>query len=69
MCQAAGEWHLVGVTAWRKGCSKIAQRPRLYDKVSLNSDWAHKTIEQMDKEDAKNRRTRIPKKAHRPGKG
>jgi secreted trypsin-like serine protease len=29
MCQAEGEWHLVGVAAWRKGCSSIGQRPRL----------------------------------------
>ncbi len=34
MCQAAGQWHLVGVAAWRKGCSASGQRPRLYDKVS-----------------------------------
>lgn len=44
MCQAAGEWHLVGISAWRKGCSSIGQRPRLYDRVSQNSEWAQKTI-------------------------
>ena len=44
MCQAAGEWHLVGVSSWRKSCSAIGQRPRLYDRVSLNSEWAQKTI-------------------------
>ena len=33
MCQVGAEWHLVGVSAWRKSCSSIAQRPRLYDKV------------------------------------
>ena len=44
MCQAAGEWHLVGVSSWRKPCSAIGQRPRLYDRVSLNSEWAQKTI-------------------------
>lgn len=44
MCQAAGEWHLVGVSSWRKSCSTIGQRPRLYDRVSLNSEWAQKTI-------------------------
>ena len=70
MCQAEGEWHLVGVAAWRKGCSSIGQRPRLYDKVSPNSEWAQKTIRQLDQED-KNRkqkkdnqkRGRTPKKA------
>ncbi|TRY68657.1 hypothetical protein TCAL_02473 [Tigriopus californicus] len=55
MCQAAGEWHLVGVSAWRKGCSSIAQRPRLFDKVSLSSDWAQKTMDLMQ-------RPRTPKK-------
>ena len=25
MCQAAGQWHLVGVAAWRKGCSQVTQ--------------------------------------------
>lgn len=33
MCQAAGEWHLVGITSWRKGCSAIGKRPRIYDRV------------------------------------
>jgi hypothetical protein len=51
MCQAAGEWHLVGVSAWRKSCSTVAQRPRLYDKVAPNSDWAHKTMGQLEKAD------------------
>ena len=44
MCQAAGEWHLVGVSSWRKSCSAIGQRPRLFDRVSLNSEWAQRTI-------------------------
>lgn len=47
MCQAAGEWHLVGVSAWRRGCSVVGRRPRLYDKVSVNSDWAQKTVKQL----------------------
>lgn len=58
MCQAAGEWHLVGISAWRKGCSSIANRPRLYDKVSLNSEWAKKTIQGLEKEEG----SRTPKK-------
>ena len=44
MCQAAGEWHLVGVSSWRKSCSSVGQRPRLFDRVSLNSEWAQSTI-------------------------
>ena len=44
MCQAAGEWHLVGVSSWRKSCSSVGQRPRLFDRVSLNSEWAQTTI-------------------------
>ena len=62
MCQAAGEWHLVGVAAWRKGCSVIAQRPRLYDKVSPNSVWARNTMDEMDKKSKNVDDTRIPKK-------
>jgi len=54
MCQAAGEWHLVGVSAWRKGCGKVGERPRLYEKVSLTSDWAH-TVIQQDREKATKR--------------
>lgn len=68
MCQAEGEWHLVGVAAWRKGCSSVGQRPRLYDKVSPNSEWAQKTIRQLDIEDETRKqkkqdrkRGRIPK--------
>lgn len=44
MCQAAGEWHLVGVSSWRKSCSSVGQRPRLFDRVSVNSEWAQTTI-------------------------
>ena len=48
MCQAAGEWHLVGISSWRKGCSTVGQRPRLYDRVSVNSEWARKTVEHLE---------------------
>ena len=54
MCQAAGEWHLVGISSWRKGCSTVAQRPRLYDRVSVNSEWARqarKTVEHLEEEE------------------
>ena len=52
MCQAAGEWHLVGISSWRKGCSNVGvgQRPRLYDRVSVNSEWARKTVEHLEDE-------------------
>ena len=63
ICQAAGEWHLVGVSAWRKGCSALSQRPRLYDKVSLNSVWAQKTMETIGKKnEASGSSQRIPKR-------
>lgn len=65
ICQAAGEWHLVGVSAWRKGCSAQSQRPRLYDKVSLNSVWAQKTMETIGKKAASSSSSqseRIPKR-------
>ena len=48
MCQAAGEWHLVGISSWRKGCSTVGQRPRLYDRVSVNSEWARKTVDHLE---------------------
>ena len=65
MCQASGEWHLVGVAAWRrKGCSATAQRPRVYDKVALNSEWARKTMTQMEDD-----RKRIPKRKVEDGNG
>ena len=51
MCQAAGEWHLVGVSSWRKSCSAVGQRPRLYDRVSLNSEWAQRTIITLEDEE------------------
>merc|ERR1712204_119270 len=29
-----------GVSSWRKSCSSVGQRPRLFDRVSVNSEWA-----------------------------
>ena len=40
MCQKDKKWFLVGILAWRKGCSTVGQRPRLYDRVAVTSDWA-----------------------------
>lgn len=59
MCQADGVWHLVGVSAWRKGCAKLGQRPRIYDKVAANSGWARKTMTELSSYEAN--RSRIPK--------
>ena len=68
MCQAEGEWHLVGVAAWRKGCSSVGQRPRLYDKVSPNSEWAQKTIAQLDIEDETRKQKKKDRKRGRTPK-
>ena len=68
MCQAEGEWHLVGVAAWRKGCSSIGQRPRLYDKVSPNSEWAQKTIRQLNLEDETRKQKKHDRKRGRSPK-
>ena len=27
-------WQLVGVSAWRKGCGALGERPRLYEQVT-----------------------------------
>ena len=54
MCQAAGEWHLVGVSSWRKSCSSVGQRPRLFDRVSVNSEWAQTTIFTLEVESEEN---------------
>ena len=46
----------------------MAQRPRLYDKVTSNSEWARKTMALMDKEEQtkkkrkkNNNSSRVPK--------
>lgn len=44
LCQYQDSWHLIGILAWRKGCSTVGQRPRLYDRVAVNSDWAEKVM-------------------------
>uniref|UniRef100_A0A1V1FKK9 Putative serine protease 38 n=1 Tax=Reticulitermes speratus TaxID=60591 RepID=A0A1V1FKK9_9NEOP len=38
-------WTLVGVSNWRIACSKSGtERPRLYDKITSNIEWIHKTM-------------------------
>jgi hypothetical protein len=58
MCQVEQEWHLVGILAWRKGCSSVGQRPRLYDRVAVNSDWAHKAMLKLDQSSS----ARVPRR-------
>ena len=31
-------WELAGVSAWRKGCGGVGERPRLYEQVDLDGD-------------------------------
>ena len=44
LCEHMDHWYLAGVLAWRKGCSTVGQRPRLYDRVAVTSDWANKVM-------------------------
>lgn len=63
LCMASGDWHLVGVSAWRRGCSGTSsQRPRLYDRVSVAARWAGKTMDTMDDEIKDKMVRRIPKR-------
>jgi len=49
VCQSGGEWHLVGVSSWRRGCGQLGGgRPRLYDKVSPAAEWATKVINKIN---------------------
>jgi len=53
MCRSGGSdtWHLVGVSAWRRGCGSVGQRPRLYERVELAGSWVENVI-QLDKENS-----------------
>ena len=44
MCQTSGQWQLVGVSAWRRGCGSLGQRPRMYDLVSTTADWVESVL-------------------------
>ena len=45
MCQQGeGEWQLVGVAAWRRGCGTVGQRPRMYERVAPTADWIQNVI-------------------------
>ena len=56
MCQHMDSWYLAGILAWRKGCSTVGQRPRLYDRVAVTSQWAHKVMLKLN--------DRIPRHNH-----
>ena len=56
MCQKDKKWYLVGILAWRKGCSTVGQRPRLYDRVAVTSDWARKVMLKL------NEANRVPRR-------
>jgi hypothetical protein len=47
LVQTGEGWSLVGVSAWRKGCGSVGERPRLYDRVSLTTEWAARVINQV----------------------
>jgi len=55
MCRSTGSdtWHLVGVSAWRRGCGTVGQRPRLYERVELAGSWIENVIK-MDQENSNN---------------
>ena len=47
MCESSpgsGQWQLVGVSAWRRGCGSLGQRPRQYDLVGRTKDWVESVI-------------------------
>lgn len=58
LCQHRDHWYLTGVLAWRKGCSTVGQRPRLYDRVAVTSDWANKVMLKLND----NTSQRIPRR-------
>ena len=44
MCRSTGSdtWHLVGVSAWRRGCGTVGQRPRQRSKSCQTSSMGPK---------------------------
>uniref|UniRef100_UPI00398EC111 plasma kallikrein-like n=1 Tax=Pristiophorus japonicus TaxID=55135 RepID=UPI00398EC111 len=43
VCEQAGDWHLVGITSWGKGCAQKG-KPGIYTRVSKFDTWVHKKI-------------------------
>jgi len=50
---ADSSWELAGVSAWRKGCGGVGERPRLYEQVSVTTDWAMTVIREDKERDQK----------------
>ena len=42
--QGSGQWFLAGVSAWRRGCGSLGQRPRIYEVVSGTAEWVESVI-------------------------
>ena len=38
------QWVLAGVSAWRRGCGSLGQRPRIYEMVSGTAEWVESVI-------------------------
>lgn len=51
VCRHQDSWYLVGLLAWRKGCSTVGQRPRIYDRVAVTSEWASKVMLKLNAND------------------
>ena len=45
-CPGPAGWRLTGVSAWRRGCGRVGERPRQYERVELAAAWAQGVIEQ-----------------------
>ncbi|XP_078074126.1 uncharacterized protein LOC144497169 isoform X2 [Mustelus asterias] len=42
-CEYNGNWYLIGITSWGKGCA-LKGKPGIYTRVSKFRNWVHKTI-------------------------
>ena len=38
------QWTLLGVSAWRRGCGSVGQRPRMYELVTATADWVESVL-------------------------
>ena len=38
------QWVLAGVSAWRRGCGSLGQRPRIYEVLAGTADWVESVI-------------------------
>ena len=53
ICRSSPEasWELAGVSAWRKGCGGVGERPRLYEQVDHRGDGDDGDDEEDDDDD------------------